>query len=149
MGKWMFAHTVFWAYIAFSQYMLIWYANLPEETVFFQRRLVGNWAWWSATLVLGHFFLPFFVLMSRASKRNLKLLQVTAMWVFFMQWFDLYWLVMPTFQKFGATLHWMDFVAVGATLSTIGVEFWRRMGKRSIVPIGDPEFTKGLEFQNV
>jgi hypothetical protein len=149
LGKWMFAHTVFWAYIAFSQYMLIWYANLPEETIFFQRRLVGNWKLWSAMLILGHFFLPFFVLMSRASKRNLKLLRITAAWVFFMHWLDLYWLVMPAFQKDGASLHWMDFAAAVATVSLVGLEFWRRMGKRSIVAIGDPEFEKGLEFQNV
>jgi len=149
LGKWMFAHTVFWAYIAFSQYMLIWYANLPEETVFFQRRLVGSWKMWSAILILGHFIVPFFILMSRAAKRNLKLLQVMAVWVVFMQWFDLYWLVMPTFNKDGASLHWMDLVAVVATLSTVGLEFWRRMGHSKIVAIGDPEFEKGLEFQNV
>ncbi len=149
LGKWMFAHTVFWAYIAFSQYMLIWYANLPEETVFFHRRVIGSWKVWSAVLILGHFFLPFFVLMSRASKRNLRLLQAMAMWVVFMHWFDLYWLVMPTFQKDGASLHWMDFAAVVATVSTVGIEFWRRMGSRSLVPVGDPEFDKGLEFQNV
>ena len=60
LGKWMFALTVFWTYIAFSQYMLIWYANLPEETIFFRARFEGSWLWVSLFLVFGHFFFPFF-----------------------------------------------------------------------------------------
>src|SRR5258707_7670031 len=81
LGKWMFALTVFWAYIAFSQYLLIWYANLPEETEWFQARRVGSWGIWSLVLLFSQFIIPFFVLIFRASKRNLKVLTFAAIWL--------------------------------------------------------------------
>ena len=70
LGKWMFALTVFWTYIAFSQYMLIWYANLPEETIFFYNRMQGSWLYISLLLVFGHFIFPFFLLLARGAKRS-------------------------------------------------------------------------------
>ena len=75
MGKWMFALTVFWAYIAFSQYMLIWYANLPEETIFFKVRRTGTWEMVSGVLLFGHFAATFLTLLSRGSKRSLNVLR--------------------------------------------------------------------------
>ncbi len=59
LGKWMFALTVFWAYIAFSQYLLIWYANIPEETIFYKHRFAGTWGWVSGLLLVGRFIIPF------------------------------------------------------------------------------------------
>ena len=78
LGKWLFALTVFWTYIAFSQYMLIWYANIPEETIWFRHRMEGSWMGVTQLLVFGHFLFPFLLLMPRAVKRNFTWLAVMA-----------------------------------------------------------------------
>ncbi|MDX1440354.1 MAG: hypothetical protein R3284_10680 [Rubricoccaceae bacterium] len=96
VGKFMFAFVVFWAYIAFSQYMLIWYGNLPEETQWFADRFTNGWDTFSWTLLLGHFAFPFFALLPRFSKRVLPILGFMAIWLLFMHWVDLIWLSMPT-----------------------------------------------------
>ena len=97
LGKWLFGFTFFWAYIAFSQYLLIWYANIPEETSWFASRQYGGWQWVSVTLVLGHFAFPFFGLMSRAAKRSRRNLTFWCLVLLAMHWIDLYWIVLPTF----------------------------------------------------
>jgi len=96
MGKLMFAFIVFWAYIGFSQYMLMWYANLPEETVWYAARQTGSWTTVSLVLLFGHFLLPFLLLMSRSVKRRKLLIVTGAVWILLMQWLDVYWLVMPS-----------------------------------------------------
>lgn len=149
LGKWMFALTVFWAYIAFSQYLLIWYANLPEETIFFRHRFAGTWAWVSGLLLVGRFLLPFFVLLGRAPKRNLKVMWIAASWILFMHLVDMYWLVMPNFHATWVQLHWLDFACVAAVFSVFAIVFWFRMRKHAIVPVGDMRFEQGLRFENV
>ncbi len=149
LGKWLLALTVFWAYIAFSQYMLIWYANLPEETAWFRDRLVGSWRGVSLLLVFGHFLVPFFVLLSRAAKRRLGLLAAAAAWVLFMQYTDLYWIAMPRFSKSGVTPHWADLAALTAVGATFGLAFWSRLRAHPLAPVNDIRFEKALEFTNV
>jgi hypothetical protein len=149
LGKLMFAFTVFWAYVAFSQYMLIWYGNLPEETVWFLRRLRDGWAFSGPLLVFGHFVGPFLLLMSRWAKRNRTVLAGAAMWLLFMQWFDLYWVVIPTFFPEGFHFHWLDvttFLAVGATF---GFMFWSRLRHAALTPVGDFRLQAAREFRNV
>lgn len=95
-GKLLFAFgIVFWAYIAFSQYMLIWYANIPEETPWYMARQMGGWGWVSLLLLFGHFLGPFLVLISRHPKRRAATLAIGAAWMLFMHLIDIYWLVMP------------------------------------------------------
>lgn len=149
LGKWMFALTVFWAYIAFSQYMLIWYANLPEETIFFKVRRTGTWEAVSGVLVFGHFLITFLVLLARNSKRTLNVLKFATVWILLMHYVDIYWLVMPNFQKNGVAPSWVDLAALVAVMSTLALAFWLRLRKSVIAPVGDPRFKKGLEFQNV
>lgn len=149
LGKWMFAMVIFWAYIAFSQYLLIWYANLPEETVWFLHRFEGTWAWMSAALLFGHFVIPFFVLLPRASKRNPKVLKVMAIWLLFFQFLDFYWQVMPNFSPAGISLHWLDVAAPVAIGSAMGLLFWNRMKAHSMLPVGDPRFEQAMHFQNI
>ncbi len=149
LGKWMFALTLFWTYIAFSQYLLIWYANIPEETIFFRHRFVGTWAWVSGLLLIGRFLLPFFVLLGRAPKRNLKVLGASAAWVLFMHLVDMYWLVMPNFQPVWVQLHWLDVACAVAVFSVFAIVFWFRMRKHAIVPVGDMRFEQALRFENV
>lgn len=148
LGKWMFALTVFWAYISFSQYLLIWYANIPEETIWFMHRFEGSWSWVSGALLFGHFVIPFFVLISRASKRNRKILRFAAIWLLAFQFVDFYWQVMPTFHKAGLAVHWLDLAAPAAIISAFALAFWGRMKAHALLPVGDPRFEQGLHFQN-
>ena len=149
LGKWMFAMVIFWAYIAFSQYLLIWYANIPEETVWYLHRFEGTWAWISAAILFGHFVIPFFVLLPRASKRNPTVLKVMAVWLIFFQFVDWYWQVMPTFSKHGIALHWLDLAAPVAIGSTFALVFWNRMKAHALLPVGDPRFEQAMHFQNI
>jgi hypothetical protein len=147
LGKWMFAITVFWAYIAFSQYMLIWYANIPEETIFFKMRSHGSWGYWSILLIVGHFIVPFLVLLGRAAKRNFQVLALMAGWILAMHFVDIYWLVMPNFTPY-LNLHWMDFAAFVAVGSTMALLFWWRLKQHALLPVGDMRFEEGLAFEN-
>lgn len=149
LGKWMFALTVFWAYIAFSQYMLIWYANLPEETIFFKLRRTGSWETVSGILLFGHFILPFLLIMARNSKRTLNVLKFSTLWILAMHYVDVYWMVMPNFHRTGVMPSWVDLATLVAVMSTLALAFWLRLRKAVIAPVGDPRFKKGLEFQNV
>ena len=95
LGKLTFAFVFFWGYIAFSQYMLIWYANMPEETQFYMTRQIGPWAGVSLALIVVHFVLPFLGLMSRHVKRWLPLFAFWLIWLLAAHAFDLFWLIMP------------------------------------------------------
>lgn len=149
LGKWLFALTVFWAYVTFSQYMLIWYSNLPEEVAWFQRRLAGGWYNWRPFLIFAHFFIPFFALMPRASKRNLKVLGFFAGYMMLMHYFDLYWQIMPVLHSKGPQVSWMDPVAFVAVGSAFGLVFWSGLRKKPLVPVGDPRLDQCLAFHNV
>lgn len=149
LGKWLFALTAFWGYIAFSQYLLIWYANIPEETIFFRNRTVGSWVGWSLFLVAGHFIVPFVILIRRGAKRSMKILGILAAWLTLMHYADMYWLIMPNFFKTGFHIHWMDFAAFAVVVSVLGLAFWSRMRRHAIAPVGDLRFEQGLHFENV
>jgi hypothetical protein len=144
LGRWMFALVVFWAYIGFSQYLLIWYANLPEETVWYRHRLEGNWSWVSAALLGGGFILPFLLLISRGAKRNLPLLGAVAGLLLGMHYVDLHWIVMPTVHHHGFHLHWMDLAALAAVGSAFGLVFWRLLSGNPLIPIGDLRLSRAL-----
>jgi hypothetical protein len=123
MGKMLFAFTVFWTYIAFSQYMLIWYANIPEETAWYHMRLQGSWKTLSIVLSLGHFVVPFFFLMSRHIKRRNLTLAVGAIWMLLMHLLDMFYLVMPGFQNgHGGGGHGAEAGAHGAEAAAHGAE---------------------------
>jgi uncharacterized membrane protein YpjA len=129
--------------------MLIWYANLPEETIFFKVRRTGSWEAVSGVLLLGHFAATFLVLLARASKRSLNVLRFVTVWILCMHYVDIYWLVMPNFAKAGVAPHWMDAACFVAVMSTLALGFWWRLKSAPIVAVGDPRLQKGLEFQNV
>jgi hypothetical protein len=149
LGKWLFAFTVFWAYIAFCQYLLIWYANIPEETIWYKHRFEGTWLQASGVLLFGHFLIPFLLMLSRGSKRNLRLVGATAVFVLAMHYVDMYWLIMPVFQHHGVQPSWMDLGALLGVGATLGLVFWTRMKSTAIAPVGDPRLAQCLEFENV
>jgi hypothetical protein len=99
IGKMMFAFTVFWAYVAFAQFMLIWYANVPEETQWYAKRFEGEWLAVSYLQIIVHFVIPFFFLLSRHIKRNPKTLVMGAVWILLVHFLDLHWLIMPNFHR--------------------------------------------------
>ena len=146
LGKLLFAFVVFWAYIAFSQYMLIWYGNIPEETQWYLKRQTGDWAWVSLALLIGHFVLPFLVLVSRAVKRRPRLLALTGIYMVVMTWLDLYWLVMPEFSPGVARIGLIDglcFLGV-AGLYTLALAV--RLKRHSLIAEGDPRLQESLAF---
>jgi hypothetical protein len=149
VGKLLFAFTVFWTYIAFSQFFLVWYANLPEETTWYKARMEGSWMTVSLFLMAGHFAAPFFYLMGRAVKRNGTTLAVGGAWLLAMHFVDLYWQVMPTLHPEGLRPSLLDVAA----LLTVGGCFvaaasWL-MRRQALVPLRDPRIGESLAFENV
>ena len=98
IGKWMFSFTFFWAYTAFSQFMLQWYGNMPEETVWYKYRMFGDWQWVSIAILVGYWAFPFVFLMSRWTKRIVPSLVFFAVWQLAFHWLNLYWNVMPSYD---------------------------------------------------
>lgn len=149
LGKWMFAVTVFWTYVAFSQYMLYWYANIPEETIWFKHRFIGSWLSVSKFIVFGHFLFPLFFLITRKTKRNLTTLAFMAVWLLVMDYLDIHWNIMPKLHPTGFSPHWMDFTAPVATCSFYAFFFWNRLKQHAIVPIGDVRLYQALAHHNL
>ncbi len=149
LGKFLFGFVFFWGYIAFSQYMLIWYANIPETTPWFLVRQEGGWFWVAITLVFGHFFIPFLGLLSRHVKRCRFALAFWAMWVLVMHWLDLYWLIMPEHSPDAVPFGLLD---VGCFIGIGGIYvagFIRLAQARALVPVKDPRLSESLAFKNI
>lgn len=148
LGKLLFAFIFFWAYIAFSQYLLIWYANIPEETAWYLKRQEGQWLWVSLALLFGHFIIPFLGLLSRYPKRRKMLLSVWAVWILIMHWIDLYWLVLPQFSPGRIPFHFVD---IGCLVGICGLFIanlcWIARG-HSLIPLRDPRLGESLTFEN-
>jgi hypothetical protein len=148
LGKFLFAFMAFWAYIAFCQFFLIWYANLPEETIWYKARLEGSWEAVSIVLMAGHFGVPFFYLMGRDVKRRDWTLAVGGAWLLAMHYVDLYWQVMPTLHPDGLRPSVLDvaaFVLVGGCF--VAAAGWL-MRRQALVPIRDPRLAESLAFEN-
>jgi hypothetical protein len=148
LGKWLFALTAFYTYIAFSQYLLIWYANLPEETIWYRHRMEGTWLPVSLAMPFIRFLIPFFILLCRPAKRSIKVVAGIAIWSLVVEYVDLYWVVMPTYFKTGPQISWMDFATLAATVSVCGLVFWSRFRKNKLAPVGDLRFEQSLHFEN-
>lgn len=151
LGFGMFAGTVFWMYTSFSQGMLIWYANLPEETSWFVHRWQHGWNVITWALLLVQFVIPFFGLIQRKNKRNPKRMLFMSVWLIFAHLFDLYWIVMPvygdTIGKPGPSLGLAEFAGVAIAAGFIVVIFQQMSKGKNLVPIGDPKLQRGLEFR--
>jgi hypothetical protein len=146
LGKLMLAFTAFWAYIAFSQFMLIWIANLPEEAPWYHVRLNGGWRNVSIALFFLHFLIPFGILLSRNLKLQPRKLAVVAFYLLIVHAVDLYWLVWPAYNESGPTFHWTlitSFFGVGGI--AIAFALWRAGGKYT-VPVKDPYIADSLRY---
>ncbi len=149
LGKLLFAFLVFWGYIGFSQYFLMWYANIPEETIYYVERWEGDWKIITMLLVLGHFLLPFLAILPRMAKRNVTWLSVVALWVLVMHFFDLYWLTAPTFYAGETPFSWMIFSVLIGVGGLFLWNFWSTFTANPIVPANDRRFEASVHFKNV
>ncbi len=147
LGKYLFGFVVFWAYIAFSQYMLIWYGGIPEEAVWFQNRLQLGWEWHSAVLLLFHFVLPFFILLPRGTKRTIPIMFVMSVWLIGMHWFDIHWIVMPVLRESGG-FHWLDFTCWLGLTGIFAGSLMYRLSRHPLVPQNHPYLQDSLRFEN-
>ncbi len=138
LGKLMLAFVMLWAYFSFSQLLITWSGNLPEEIPWYLRREQGPWLWVGALLIVAHFMLPFVVLLSRDIKRRPAALAAVSGAILLARFVDVFWLVRPSFASAGLGLHWLDLVtpfAVGAPWLWL---FVRELGTRPLVPMNDP-----------
>jgi len=145
LGALMFAFTNFWAYIAFSQFLLIWYANIPEETVWFLARWEGSWKYISIGLIFVRFVIPYVGLLSQPSKMNPKRLKIMGLWIVFSHLFDLYWLVMPTLGG-SIVFGWMELGFPILVIGIIIIVFYFQTKKHNLMPVGDPKLQRGIDF---
>jgi len=146
LGTLIFVFVNFWAYIAFSQFLLVWYANLPEETSWFIARWNNGWEYISVLLIIVHFVVPYFMLLSQDSKMNLKRLKFISLWVLFAHLLDLYWLVMPSLSA-SPLLTWMELSFPLLSVGLVMMMFASKMKRQNLIPIGDPKLGRGLEFR--
>jgi hypothetical protein len=155
LGKYMFGFTIFWAYIAFSQFLLIWYANIPEEVIFYTTRMAGGWEWVSYSLPVLHFLVPFIYLLSRQVKRKQGLLAIGAVWILVMHLVDLYWLALPNFGAHGEGHHeahlavsWLDFAALVGIGGVFMAVFGVLLARNKVLCVNDPRLPESLVHEN-
>jgi Ni/Fe-hydrogenase subunit HybB-like protein len=138
LGNLLLAFVMFWAYMAFSQYIVIWSGNLPEEITWYLHRTTGGWQWIALFLIIFHFAVPFLLLLSRVTKRSVQMLSAVAAALIVIRLVDLFWLVVPAFHHTGVYIHWMDLAApIGVGGIWIWFFIWQLKG-RSLLPLHDP-----------
>ncbi len=153
LGKLLFGFLVFWAYISFSEFFLIWYAAIPEETIYFHRRWdTDSWRMVSVSLVVVKFIIPFFLIMSRNAKRNLGLLGLGAGCIVALHLVEMYYWVMPHFQEGGIAFSATGFITdLGCVFACVGLYLavvFRRMLNHPVIPVRDPRLQRAIEFVN-
>ncbi len=146
LGALLFAFINFWAYIAFSQFLLIWYANLPDETIWFITRWKNGWEVVSILLIIVHFVVPYVALLTQDSKMDLKRLKLVAIWILIAHLLDLYWLVMPSYSE-KVSLSWTDLAFPVFIVGLAIVVMAYKMKRNNVIAIGDPKLERGLSFR--
>ncbi len=149
LGAMLFAFTCFWGYMAISQYLLIWYGDLPEETSWFFHRWHGIWTILSITLVVAHFIVPFLALLSFPSKTNPKRLKFMSIWILAVHFLDVYWMIMPGMKiaSGGYFFSWSDLVFPIAIVGLLMILFNSLAKRYNLIPIGDPKLQRGFDFR--
>jgi hypothetical protein len=145
LGNLLLALVMFWAYLNFSQFLLIWSENLAEEIPWYLHRIGGGWEWVAVALILFQFALPFILLLSRNTKRDSRTLAAVAAAILFMHWLDILWMVVPSFYPARFHFHWLDIAAPVAIGGLWLAAFIGYLKARSLLPLHDPRFTELLE----
>jgi hypothetical protein len=149
LGKLVFGHSCFWAYAAFAQYLLIWYGNIPEETLWYEVRQSHGWFAVWCLLCVGHFIVPFLFLMARRAKRSKNMVVFVSLWMLLMHFVDLYWLVMPVHYQEGPRFSFLvvlTMLGIGGLFFSLFASFTRR---KAIIPIHDPRLSESMSYENV
>ena len=146
LGRLIFAFLAFWAYMEFSQGLIIWIANKPNEVPWYVVRGAGQWDAVFWLLVVGHLALPFFLLLSRARKRAPTALALIGGWLILMHYVDVYWLVMPPLHA-SLSLHWLDLAAPCAVLGLATAVTTARARTRIAVAVDDPRLADAVAYQ--
>jgi hypothetical protein len=162
LSKFTFGFIFFWSYIAFSQFLLIWYANIPEETIWYRPRLEAGWRWASLVLLVGHTLVPFLLMMPRTLRRNKNFLWYAVIGLLAMHWYDHFWIVMPQMFVSFQDLAGLDVPGMAAPKHIFGpVEaccflgmamlyaafFCWEAGDRPLIPLRDPRLAESLNFK--
>jgi hypothetical protein len=145
LGNLLLALVMLWAYMHFSQFLLIWSENLAEEIPWYLHRMNGGWEWVALALVLFLFALPFVLLLSRTTKRSAVILARVATVILFMHWLAIFWMVAPSFYPATFHIHWMDIVAPVGIGAVWFATFLGYLRTRSLLPLRDPRFVELLE----
>lgn len=149
LGKLLFAFIFFWGYITFSQYMLIWYAAIPEETLWFDIRQQGYWIFWGCMLLFGHLLIPFLGTMSRAIRRNKGLIGFWAGWMLFMHWVDHVYVISPQVKGAEALpVPWLEMLATVGMLGVFAGAWMRIAAGKNLLPVQDPRLPIALSYHN-
>jgi hypothetical protein len=148
LGKLMLAFVMLWAYLSFSQFLIIWSGNLPEEIPWYVKRTTGSWGYIAIALVVGHFMLPFLLLLSQDLKKRGKLLSRVAVFIIGMRLVDLIWLVEPEFRP-GTSfpIHWLDITVPIGLLGIWLFLFTRNLRSRALLPVNDPYFKEAFAHE--
>ncbi|MGE0132595.1 MAG: hypothetical protein AB7U82_31305 [Blastocatellales bacterium] len=144
LGKLMLTFVMVWAYMSFSQLLIVWSGNLPQEIPFYLPRIESSWRWIGVLLIVLHFGLPFVLLLSRDLKRRAGLLAALAGLVIVMRVIDLFWLVAPEFRSQGLTIDWFDPVTVIGLCGVWLALFIRELKARPMLPLRDPHLADAL-----
>jgi hypothetical protein len=144
-GKLLFAFAMVWTYLSFSQFLIIWSANLPEEIPWYMHRTSHGWQFLAMALIAVHFIVPFVVLLSRRTKRNSTVLARMAMWIVFARFVDVYFLIAPEFYDGGLTIHWMDAAAVVGLGGVWIALFAANLKSQALLPGRDPDLASALK----
>jgi hypothetical protein len=147
LGGFLFAFIVFWSYIGFAQYLLMWYANMPEEVLWYEERLSGGWGAVLLAMALLHFLAPFFILLARNAKSDPRFLSGAAGLVLFSHLLDLYWMMYPALGKPVFFLGWQELSFAILFVSAALLWIRRSMNRGEDMPVGDPMLREGLEFR--
>lgn len=148
MGKLLLTFSIFWGYIGFSQYMLIWYGNIPEETQWFIRRNVESWNVLSTFMVVGRFFVPFLYLLFQFTKRNPKFLSFICFWILAMHVLDTYITVLPFIHPAGFQINILDLLCLFAIGCPLAFLFLRAIGDVPLFPARDPRLLESVNLSN-
>jgi hypothetical protein len=143
LGKLLLAFVMLWAYFGFSQLLIIWSGNLPEEITFYRSRLYGGWGIVAVIVLVFHFFVPFFLLLSRDVKRNARILPKIAIWLIAMRFVDLFWLTRPEFTA-NALPNWLDLAAPLAVGGLWLFFFAFNLKQLPLLPLGDPKLEEAI-----
>lgn len=144
-GALLFGITNFWAYIAFSQFLLIWYANIPEETAWFMMRWTGGWKYVTIAMIVIRFAIPYLGLLTAPSKTDPKRLKIVSIIILFAHLFDMYWLIMPTYSD-AAVFSYFEIAFPVFAVGILILVFSHQAKKHNMIPVGDPKLQRGLDF---